>query len=259
MNKICSTCKKELDISHFYKKNDAKDGFCYKCKICMGHSGNPKKEPLDAEKIKLDINNNLTAQEIAEKYKYHPHVVRKFIKKNQIQYKWNRKNLRNNIINQKFGKLTVISYNSSNKDGRCIWNCICECGRNKEILGKYLLNGDTKSCGNCKDHKYIPNFYYGEIKTQALRRNKEFNVSKDYLESLYEKQNFKCALSNREIYFADTCKEKGKITASLDRIDSSIGYIEGNLQWVHKIVNYMKMDLKQETFIEFCKDISNNV
>lgn len=33
------------------------------------------------------------------------------------------------------------------------------------------------------------------------------------------------------------CLTYSKITASLDRIDNSIGYCLGNVQWVHKDIN----------------------
>jgi len=41
-------------------------------------------------------------------------------------------------------------------------------------------------------------------------------------------------------------------TASVDRIDSSIGYVMGNIQWVHKDINKMKSDFSQELFIAWC-------
>ena len=47
-------------------------------------------------------------------------------------------------------------------------------------------------------------------------------------------------------------------TASVDRIDSSGGYVESNVQWVHKDVNKMKMDIPQNQFIEYCKIISSH-
>lgn len=46
-------------------------------------------------------------------------------------------------------------------------------------------------------------------------------------------------------------------TASIDRIDNSKGYIVGNVQWVHKQVNFMKGTMKQKEFIKFCKLISS--
>ena len=50
-----------------------------------------------------------------------------------------------------------------------------------------------------------------------------------------------------------------KFTASLDRIDSNKGYIKGNVQWVHKDVNTMKMDHTQEEFIKICTMVANHV
>jgi hypothetical protein len=47
-------------------------------------------------------------------------------------------------------------------------------------------------------------------------------------------------------------------TASLDRIDSSKGYEEGNIQWVHKHINFMKRTYSQEYFIDMCKKVADN-
>jgi hypothetical protein len=44
----------------------------------------------------------------------------------------------------------------------------------------------------------------------------------------------------------------------LDRVDSSKGYIEGNVQWVHKTINLMKQSFNQKEFIHFCKLVANN-
>jgi hypothetical protein len=47
-------------------------------------------------------------------------------------------------------------------------------------------------------------------------------------------------------------------TASLDRIDSSKGYCEDNVQWVHKDINRMKNTFDQDYFISLCKLIAEN-
>ena len=54
-------------------------------------------------------------------------------------------------------------------------------------------------------------------------------------------------------------KSTGIRTASLDRIDSSKGYVPGNIQWVHKDVNWMKGSFTQEYFVNICKKISKNI
>jgi hypothetical protein len=46
-------------------------------------------------------------------------------------------------------------------------------------------------------------------------------------------------------------------TASLDRIDSKLGYIPGNIQWVHKTINRMKVNLPEEDFVYFCRLITD--
>ena len=56
-------------------------------------------------------------------------------------------------IGDKFKKLTVINFHkktSINNNRKLYWLCKCECGITKSINARSLLNGDTKSCGNCK-------------------------------------------------------------------------------------------------------------
>lgn len=52
------------------------------------------------------------------------------------------------LTGQRFGKLTALYYLPyRNNDNRIIWHCLCNCGREKNVVGKYLRNGDTTSCG----------------------------------------------------------------------------------------------------------------
>lgn len=68
----------------------------------------------------------------------------------------------------------------------------------------------------------------------------------------------RCALSGLAITLPIGGKNilHAKCTASLDRIDSSIGYIPGNIQWVHKIFNRMKNNHSDARFIELCKIVA---
>jgi len=56
-----------------------------------------------------------------------------------------------------------------------------------------------------------------------------------------------------------TCGKEYSITASLDRIDSSIGYIKSNIQWVHKRVNLIKSDMDQKDLLYWCSLIVDNL
>ncbi len=54
--KICSVCKQEKELSHFYKQKDGKFGVTSRCKVCVQNS-NKKWSVLNPEKYKASIKN----------------------------------------------------------------------------------------------------------------------------------------------------------------------------------------------------------
>ena len=50
------------------------------------------------------------------------------------------------LTGMRFGRLLVLN-RGENIDGHPGWNCICDCGNTTHVLGKYLKNGKTQSCG----------------------------------------------------------------------------------------------------------------
>ena len=64
---------------------------------------------------------------------------------------------KSNLIGQKFGKLTVISYSHEARDKRNskhhYWNCKCDCGNEKIVDQNCLIHGSTQSCGCIKHGK----------------------------------------------------------------------------------------------------------
>lgn len=94
------------------------------------------------------------------------------------------------------------------------------------------------------------------IKRGAERRGIKFDLTAEFLWDLYLKQKKKCALSGLEIVFGKM-DFPHQTTASLDRIDSSVGYVVDNVQWVHKDVNIMKRTFSQRYFIELCKSVAS--
>lgn len=103
-------------------------------------------------------------------------------------------------------------------------------------------------------YKDISKYQWTRTINNAKIRNIEFNITPEYAWGLLEKQNFKCKLSNVDI----EVKSIYEITASIDRIDSSIGYIVGNIQWVHKYINLMKNNLSNQDFIDICKCVASS-
>jgi len=101
-------------------------------------------------------------------------------------------------------------------------------------------------------HKGIGRTYWYSVTKGAKIRNLIFGITIEWAWDLYERQGGKCALSGLPIT-PPTTRKPG--TASLDRIDSSQGYLEGNVQWVHKTVNKMKSNMSEEEFLTYCKAI----
>lgn len=133
----------------------------------------------------------------------------------------------------------------------------CFCKKEFYTVPYYIFANKQKSCGclarkenkpNWKGYKDMPGIVVGNIKHSAKHRGLMFDVSNEYLWELYISQGKKCKLSGLDIDFIGRT-----YSASLDRIDSSKGYIEGNVQWVHKDLNRIKWEFTQERFIEICK------
>ena len=100
--------------------------------------------------------------------------------------------------------------------------------------------------------------YWESVHRGAVHRGLPFEITIEHAWELFLKQGRKCALSGVPIQFATTWskKERGEASASLDRIDSTQGYVTGNVQWLHKDVNRMKQAFPEDKFIEYCQLIA---
>lgn len=92
-------------------------------------------------------------------------------------------------------------------------------------------------------------------------RDKEMDLTPEYLKDLFELQGKTCVYSGVTLNLWNY-KDRGgndKIrTASLDRIDSTKGYVKGNVQFVSMAANLFKHTMTHEQTLEFCKIIANH-
>lgn len=80
---------------------------------------------------------------------------------------------KNDLIGQKFGKLTVIAKNDIRKNEHVCWDCICECGNITTVEGHNLKSGATQSCGCQKTS-------IGEQNLEKLLRDNSLKYIKEY-------------------------------------------------------------------------------
>ena len=142
----------------------------------------------------------------------------------------------------------------------------CFCGEIFKTTLHHIFTDNTSSCG-CLQYKQgkdsfrysgfgdISGTYFKNLKCNAHRRELEFSITMEYIWNLFLIQNKKCAISGEQINLSPRYLNGINQSASLDRIDSSKGYIEGNVQWVHKIVNRIKWSLTTKEFLELNKII----
>ena len=102
-------------------------------------------------------------------------------------------------------------------------------------------------------YRHITGAYMRGLHGSAVKRGLEFNVSSRYLYDIWQQQGGKCAYTGLDLELV------GNRQASVDRIDSSKGYIEGNVQWVLTKVNHMKWDSTEEEFLNLCSIISGRM
>lgn len=179
------------------------------------------------------------------------------------------------LTGKKFNKLTVLredAEHNKDKDYKK-WICKCDCGCEKSVGAAHLKNGQIKSCGCLQrrkgsEHplfngagKITGSFWFNRVmrrtKTSATHRALEVTITPEYAWKIFLKQKEKCAFTGLHLKFPEHGKDN-TWTASLDRIDSDKGYIEGNVQWVHKHINKMKNNFKDEYFINMCKLVSDS-
>jgi hypothetical protein len=158
------------------------------------------------------------------------------------------------------------------KSGRQQYKTKCtSCGLIAHVrVSRYDEDANCKHCSTVERNKAlagrgalgrtVTKTFFNYFKNGAKRRRVDFNVTIDYVESLWTGA---CTISGLGITAPTTTDGNGNffrdgITASLDRIDSSKGYIEGNVQWVHKFINIMKNGFSQEEFIYLCQQVAKN-
>lgn len=255
-------------------------------KISCGCVENPKYEDRNKNVQRPDISEELEKQII----EYHtvkqvaPHItaselgIDRDIIINTLKYNNIKLKFKKDLIGKKFGMMTVIESSDfkNNYNNSKYYKCKCDCGTEKLVMSGSLTNSKYISCGCYKaelgrkivsqnilkrGHSTawkgagdITGQYLSRVRDSARKRGIEFNIDINIMWNLFLQQDKKCALSGIDINFPSSTNLE--TTASLDRIDSSIGYIEGNIQWVHKDINIMKSDIGEAKFLNYCKLIT---
>jgi len=153
-----------------------------------------------------------------------------------------------------------------NEEGRWIRYCpICNSEidhlRRNYCIGAHNIKQPCKRCSNINNHPSgmvgaVRLSWYEAFKKSALTRGYEWSLSPEFIDAMYTEQQGRCALSGLPISWSAV---NWHHTASIDRIDNNLGYLENNVQLVHKKVNMMRGSLTVDEFKELCKAVADKV
>lgn len=107
------------------------------------------------------------------------------------------------LTGKKYNKLTVISRAKNNKKNQAMWNCICDCGNKKVVMGYYLTSGTTKSCG-CQRAESAHKYHFEDLSGKRFGRLVVVSRSENRKKStMWE---CKCDCGNIKVIGADSLK-----------------------------------------------------
>lgn len=181
------------------------------------------------------------------------------------KYKNNRK--LTTFVCKKCGQEATKPTNEYNRNEKLNRNNFCSRSCSIKYSNKHRVSIYNKSEENLDRLKKIGNNKRNELTpfTYTLRniktRFKEVTIDKKYLKELWEQQKGFCAYTNILLKlpeYKDTIKDF-TVRASLDRIDSTKGYIKNNVQWISTSINFMKGTMNNEETKAFLKKISINL
>lgn len=170
---------------------------------------------------------------------------------------------------RQYGKWTVIGdgpiWNGTHRHPK--WLCRCECGTEREIAANSLRYDTSRGCTACAhgtpyrsdpktDRTLLTGTMWARIRQGARARLIPFEITREEAFELYLRQKGRCALSGLAISFGDD--DNPEVTASLDRIDSALGYCIGNVQWLHKAINLMKSTHNEDQFVALCRAVASH-
>jgi hypothetical protein len=140
---------------------------------------------------------------------------------------------------------TFASFDRACKKGTMCSSC--RTSKNNKSPKRNTVKENNPAWRGFKD---IPGKVLSKLKRDAEKRDLDFALTMEDIWNAYVNQSKVCRFSGVPLVWGEN--------ASVDRIDSSLGYFFENIQIVHKSINIMKRDMDDKHFIQWCNLIADN-
>ncbi len=133
------------------------------------------------------------------------------------------------LAGQRFGMLLVLEEVGRTVDNYVRWRCRCDCGIEKDITGRHLVNGSTRSCG-CLTRRApgmaAAHGLYLNYRNGAARRSIVWDIDEDAFQSLIWQVCHYCgSLPSQQFAAGPSVIHYNGI----DRVRNDEGYTEDNV------------------------------
>jgi hypothetical protein len=173
------------------------------------------------------------------------------------------------LTGKRYDKLTVTRFlyseriwhpDEKKRHTNTYWECACDCGNIVKTMTRYLNSGSVRSCGCLYEEnrpKQKPESAFNELYNRYICRAKnkhlEFSISKEFFKKLTKENCAYCGEEPKQVQNGDRIYPY--IYNSIDRVDNTQGYIEGNCVPCCGVCNHMKNTLSKEDFLQHIQKI----
>jgi len=139
--------------------------------------------------------------------------------------------------------------------GQIEFFCSIGCATKYRKAVDRLISYADKKRGTHDPYRY----YYNSLKNRSRKSGIDVTIDPVYIKQLWRHQKGRCRYTGIKLKLQShaNIKVKPHKLASIDRINSSEGYVEGNVQFVSVTCNLAKGSMDEKDFLEFMETLRN--